>query len=113
LTGISGNILWNCVPVVATVAHYALVLDENQSALFSPDHPAMIATALSEYFGRDVKVDISIGQISMETPATRRRREKAEVMQALHKRFYEDHGVMALVAAFDATIDPESFTVKN
>jgi len=113
LTGISGNILWNCVPVVASVDSYNLVLDEGQSALFSPDHPAMIAAALSEYFGRDIKVDVSIGQISVETPATRRRREKAEAMQALHKRFYEDHGVMALVAGFDATIDPESLTVKN
>lgn len=112
LTGISGNILWNCVPAVITADNYQLTLDEQQSALFSADHAAMIGAALSDYLKREIRVEITIGQVLTETPATRRRREKAEAMQALHKRFYEDYGVMALVAGFDATIDQESFTVK-
>jgi DNA polymerase III subunit gamma/tau len=113
LSGISGNILWNCLPSAVQPDRYVLVLDELQSALFNADHADIIAAALSESLGRKIKVEINIGPVSVETPAVRRRREKAQALEALHQRFYQDHGVMSLIASFDATIDKESLEVPR
>jgi len=113
LSGISGNLLWNCLPSLVQSDRYVLVLDELQSALFNADHADIIADALSDNLGRKIKVEINIGPVSAETPAARRRREKVQALEALHQRFYKDHGVMSLVASFDATIDEDSLEVSR
>jgi DNA polymerase-3 subunit gamma/tau len=113
LSGISGNILWNCVPASAESDRFVLVLDQQQSALYSSEHAEIIAHALSESLGRSVGVEISIGPVAAETPAERRRREKAAAIEALHQRFYQDVGVMALVAGFDAKIDDDSLEISR
>jgi DNA polymerase-3 subunit gamma/tau len=113
LSGISGNILWNCVPVSAESDSFVLVLDQQQSALYNSEHAEIIAHALSESLGRSVGVEISIGSVATETPAARRRREKAAAIEALHQRFYQDVGVMALVAGFDARSVGDSFEIPR
>jgi DNA polymerase-3 subunit gamma/tau len=113
LSGISGNILWNCLPVSAESDRFVLVLDQQQSALYNSEHAEIIAHALSESLGRSVGVEISIGPVATETPAERRRREKAAAIEALHQRFYQDVGVMALVVGFDAKIDGDSFEISR
>jgi DNA polymerase-3 subunit gamma/tau len=113
LAGISGNILWNCVPASADSDSFVLVLDHQQSALYSSEHAEIIAHALSENLGFSVRVKISIGPVATETPAERRRREKAAAIEALHQRFYQDVGVKALVAGFDAKIDGDSFEIPR
>jgi DNA polymerase-3 subunit gamma/tau len=113
LSGISGNILWNCVPASAESDRFVLVLDQQQSALYSSEHAEIIAHALSESLGRSVGVEISIGPVAAETPAERRRREKAAAIEALHQRFYQDVGVIALVAGFDAKIDDDSLEISR
>jgi DNA polymerase-3 subunit gamma/tau len=113
LSGISGNILWNCVLVSAESDRFVLVLDQQQSALYNSEHAEIIAHALSESLGRSVGVEISIGPVATETPAERRRREKAAAIEALHQRFYQDVGVMALVVGFDAKIDGDSFEISR
>ena len=113
LSGISGNILWNCVPASAESDRFVLVLDQQQSALYSSEHAEIIAHALSESLGRSVGVEISIEPVAAETPADRRRREKAAAIEALHQRFYQDVGVMALVAGFDAKIDDDSLEISR
>lgn len=113
LSGISGNILWNCVPASAESDRFVLVLDQQQSALYNSEHAETIAHALSESLGRSVVVEISIGPVATETPAERRRREKAAAIEALHQRFYQDVGVKALVAGFDAKIDGDSFEIPR
>jgi DNA polymerase III subunit gamma/tau len=105
LTGISGNILWNCIPLTAQGAAFELLLDEQQSALFSPDHCDTIAQALSDCLSRTVTVAITIGQPLKETPALRRAREKSAALEALQQSFYNDPGVVALVSMFDAKVE--------
>jgi len=105
LTGFSGNILWNCVPGSITENHYSLLLDINQSALYTPDHAESIAAALSDSLGTSVTVTIDIAKLSTESPAARRAREKQQAIDALHQNFYNDPGVMALVKTFDASIE--------
>lgn len=105
LTGISANILWNCIPDSQTVSHMDLLLDENQSALYSIDQDQHIARALSEVSGREMTVSISKAALNTETPAQRRARIKREAIEALHHSFHNDPGVVALVTTFDARIE--------
>jgi DNA polymerase-3 subunit gamma/tau len=111
LSGISGNILWNCIVESIQPDCYHLILDESQSALFSPDHQQAIAAALSDYGNTSVKVEIRVASVSKETPAARRRREKSEVIASIHQTFYDDVGVNALLAAFDAKIEQDSLEI--
>lgn len=113
LTGISGNILWNCVVESSDQDSYHLILDEGQSALFNPDHQQAISATLSEYFGKSVHVTIRIASVAGETPAARRRREKSEAIAAIHQGFYQDTGVNALLSAFDARIEPDSLEIAR
>jgi DNA polymerase III subunit gamma/tau len=105
ISGISANILWNCIPVSQTAEHMDLLLDENQSALYSADQDLHIARALSEVSGREITVSISKSALSIETPAQRRARIKREAIEALHHSFHNDPGVVSLVTTFDARIE--------
>src|SRR5690606_13389119 len=61
LGGIGGNILWNCDLHAIEGNSYQLILDETQSALFSADHPSMIAEALSTVRQQPIELSIRIG----------------------------------------------------
>lgn len=111
LSGISGNILANCVPASATHDAYELILDREQSALYSDDQQPKIAQALSETLQRPISVTVRIGTLPSESPAQRRRREKQQAIDELHHRFNNDPGVLALIAEFDARVDQESLQI--
>jgi len=113
LGGISGNILWNCDLQAIDGNSYQLILDETQSALFSPDHQAVIAEALSTVRGQQVQVSIRTGAPERETPATRRRREKAEAIAAIHHKFHDDPAVLSLLKTFNATVEPDSLEIAR
>lgn len=113
LAGISGNILWNCVVESSAADNYRLLLDETQSALFSPEHQQSIAEALSEFLDRSIQVEIRVGAVDEETPAARRRREREAAVAARHQLFHDDPGVCALVARFDAVVEPESLEITR
>ncbi len=111
LSGISGNILANCVPETVTTDAYVLILDREQSALYADDQQPKIAQALSETLQRPVSVVIRIDALPSESPAQRRRREKQQAIDDLHHRFNTDPGVLALIAEFDAKVDQASLLI--
>lgn len=113
LSGISGNILWNCILESVEGNTYRLLLDQNQSALFTPEQQLVIAEALSSVVGSTVQVLVRIAAFEQETPAGRRRREKNEAIAAVHRKFYEDEGVMALLQTFNATVEQESLEIAR
>ncbi|HLT63594.1 MAG TPA: DNA polymerase III subunit gamma/tau, partial [Pseudohongiella sp.] len=113
LGGISGNILWNCDREAVEADTFRLVLDESQSALYSPDHQAAIAEALSAVTGRTVQVVIRIARPAQETPAARRRREKNEAVAAIHRQFNEDPFVVSLLETFDAKVEQDSLEIAR
>ena len=92
---------------------YALILDEQQSALYSEDQQPKIAQALSELLQRPVTVMIQVGSLPSESPAQRRRREKQQAIDELHHRFNTDPGVLALISEFDARVDQESLQITG
>ena len=111
LSGISGNILANCEPASVSHNSYELILDREQSALYSEDQQPKIAQALSETLQRPVTVTVNIGMLPSESPAQRRRREKQQAIDELHHRFNTDPGVLALIAEFDARVDQDSLQI--
>jgi DNA polymerase III subunit gamma/tau len=113
LSGISGNILANCVPEFTDDHTVRLILDIDQSALYSEDQAARIATALGETLGRPLSVEIRIDKLPSESPAERKRREKQAAIEALYQRFNTDPGVVALVDTFGARVEQDSLQIAD
>lgn len=113
LSGISGNILANCVPEYRDEHLIRLILDINQSALYSVDQAAHIAEALSDTLGHPLSVEIRVDTIPSESPAERKRREKQAAILALHQCFHDDPGVVSLVNTFDAHVEQDSLQISD
>jgi DNA polymerase-3 subunit gamma/tau len=113
LSGISGNILANCVPEYRDEHLIRLILDINQSALYSVDQAAHIAEALSDTLGHPLNIEIRVDTIPSESPAERKRREKQAAILALHQCFHNDPSVISLVNTFDAHVEQDSLQITD
>ncbi|MDP1930315.1 MAG: DNA polymerase III subunit gamma/tau [Gammaproteobacteria bacterium] len=113
ITGITGNLLANCIPESQNESSLALILDESQSSLFNDEHLRRITQCLSGYFGREMLVRISIGQLDTESPARFRQRMQEERIQKTVKNFENDENVQAIVQQFSAHIQQDSISVAN
>lgn len=105
MNGIAPSLLWNCVVEKVEAEQIHLLLDETQSALYSADQDNALSSLLTQKLGSHCKVKVTVTAVPTETPAARRRREKAEAIAALENRFQADPGVMGLQARFDASIE--------
>ncbi|HCO61692.1 MAG TPA: DNA polymerase III subunit gamma/tau [Porticoccaceae bacterium] len=93
-------------------------LDPAQSALYSEDHQAQLAQALSDYLHRQpralsnleapVVVSIQLAPVSAETPQLHRLRMRAERQAAAVQAMREDPLVKALEERFGATLLEET-----
>ncbi len=113
LSGISANLLANCVPELLNEERIDLVLDERQSSLFNEQYLDMIRQALDQYYGRTVHLNLRIGVPSGETPAAWRQRVRQERRQAIIDDFNNDTNVRAIMERFSATIRPESLELRQ
>ncbi len=105
MNGIAPSLLWNCLVEKIEADQIHLLLDETQSALYSADQNNALTSLLTQKLAGDCKVKVTVTAVTAETPAARRRREKAEAIAALENRFQADPGVMGLLARFDASIE--------
>jgi len=64
--------------------------------------------ALSNHYGRPVRVSIEVGEIATETPAQRNQAEKAERHAAALAALEQDPFVRELIERFDATLETAS-----
>lgn len=110
-TGITGNLLANCVLLSLSGHDITLALDATQSALYNEEHGRRIAQLLSEHFGQSVELDIRIEAISAESPAAHRQRMEEEALHNARQEFENDEHVQALIKNFSAKIVPESVCI--
>ena len=113
VTGITGNLLANCVLVSNVDNVITLVLDRNQSALYNDEHDKRIKQALTSYYGEQFKIALSIGDISSESPAQYQARLRAEALENARTEFANDEHVQALIETFSAHIVPDSVSIIN
>jgi DNA polymerase-3 subunit gamma/tau len=113
LSGISANLLANCVPELLTADRIELLLDEKQSSLFNEQYLNDIGEALSTRFNKKLQVSIRVGVPPTESPAAYRQRARQEHRQAAIENFINDATVIEIVQRFSATIKQESLTLHS
>jgi DNA polymerase-3 subunit gamma/tau len=89
-----------------------LTLDERCARLLNREREAALREALSRHYGRELRLDIRVGEPGCETPARERDRLAEERQQAAVAAIENDPNVKGLVEAFDARINPESIRPK-
>jgi len=108
LTGISANIMANCELITASDETLTFLLATEQSAVFSEDAPRKIAPAFEKYLGKKVSVEITIGEITGETPAARKIRLNQEMQAKRIREFENDWPVLELKQKFGGRVVIES-----
>jgi DNA polymerase-3 subunit gamma/tau len=88
-------------------------LDGAHDGLLTPERSEGLATALSDYLGRRVRIRIDVGKVDRETPAQRNERVSAERQQAARDSLVNDPHVQEIVDLFDATVVDESIRVRK
>ncbi|MEX2131972.1 MAG: DNA polymerase III subunit gamma/tau [Pseudohongiellaceae bacterium] len=114
MTGITGNILANCVCHGLNDGILKFTLQGEQSAIYSEEHRLRIRDTLSRYFGCKLDVSIEIGNSNTESPAARDLRVKRERQDQLVSDFEQDAMVKQIKDRFSATVLTDTITpIKN
>jgi len=108
ITGITRNLLANCLIEKVDEPHLSLLLDAQQSALLNEEHRLRIAESLRDALGSHWQVSLRIAELSQETPAKRRQRLQDERVQSALRDFHADPNVTNLIERFSAQVIPES-----
>lgn len=111
VTGITGNLLANCVVESFTDKQLNLVLDNTQSSLFNDEHHRRINQSLVSYFNEDMRISITLGIPLAESPAQFRQRQRDERIQQAITDFKNDENVGRIVNQFSAHIQQDSIIV--
>lgn len=104
LTGVAKNIAANSILHSNENDRLQFVLDEAQSTLFNETQRQRIETALSEYFNQAVAVEMSVGQVAIETPAKFQQRKKEERQQKAIAAIQHDPNINLLIEKFGAKV---------
>ncbi len=100
--GMTALVLSNSVLVSRSETAWELLLDEAHDTLVASDgQRAAVQRTISDFAGHDVRVVISVGNPSSETPAARDRRITGERQEAAEAAFLADANVRDLLERFD------------
>lgn len=113
VTGITGNLLANCVLLSKNDTTITLALDETQSALFNSEHEQRIERVLSEYFKQALQLSVQITSIDKESPAKYQQRMREEALARARAEFATDEHVRSIIDVFSAHIVPESISILS
>lgn len=113
VTGITGNLLANCVVESFFDKQLNLVLDNTQSSLFNEEHYRRINQSLVSYFNEDMKISITLGVPEAESPAQFRQRQRDERTQQAIADFKKDENVEKIITRFSAHIVQDSIIVSE
>jgi DNA polymerase-3 subunit gamma/tau len=108
LTGITRNLLANCIVEDIKESHLAILLDVQQSALLNDEHRQRIIQCLRDVLGTHWQISLRIGELTQESPARRKQRIMDERIGKALADFHADPNVRHLVDRFSASVLPES-----
>lgn len=113
ITGITGNLLANCIIKSVDGNRLLLTLDETQSSLFNEEHQKKISQSLSRYFGAEMEVQIFPGKLDTESPAKFRQRQREEKILQFLEIFESDKNVQDILKKFSAQLLQNSISVVH
>jgi len=105
--GLARELAKHCELVAYDENSISLSVPEVQKHLVSPNYQEKLGTAITQYFGKKIKLQFSIGGTG-NTPAKQISQEKAQAQANAETAIEEDGFVQALINDFGATIIPNS-----
>jgi DNA polymerase-3 subunit gamma/tau len=85
-----------------------LDLDAAGEPFLRPVLEEKLRHALSQYYGTQIKLEIAMGQGTLDTPAQRQRADSEEKLKAARIAIENDPNVRAMRDVFGATVQPDS-----
>lgn len=86
----------------------SLRLPPAQGFLLDKSYPDKLEAELQKYFGRPLRLNITLADTGSETPVERKRQVQRDRQESAVASIEQDEFVQQLVDLFDATIDPSS-----
>jgi DNA polymerase-3 subunit gamma/tau len=106
-TGVLQSTISNCVFNGREGTRLSFTLDQANATLYSEGHQARFAELLSTYFSQDLDIEVIMGTVTSETPASRAIRLRQERHAQAVQMVTSDPLVQSLVETFAITIDPD------
>ena len=109
--GLARALAQNCEMIAYDADSITLRLAENQKHLASASYQDKLSSAINEYFGKKIKLNVEIGaegHAEINTPATQNATEKANIQSTATDAIMQDSFVQALISDLGATIIPNS-----
>lgn len=109
--GLARALAQNCEMIAYDADSISLRLAENQKHLASASYQDKLSSAINEYFGKKIKLNVEIGvenQAEINTPAKQNASEKANIQSTATDAIMQDSFVQALMNDLGATIIPNS-----
>lgn len=108
LRGITAAIASNCTLKTFSENDMELLLDPSQAALLNKKQEERLASALSDYLQKPIKLRINIGDANMDTPAAIEQQQQNQLQSIAEQAIQQDKNVNQLIEAFNAKIMPKS-----
>ena len=108
LSGLYKQLASNCAYLRREGNTVFLSLDSRSESYLTRPRQAALAEALSAHFGEDLKVDIAVGDVEVETPTQLEARHETEELEAARVGLEADPNVKALKDMFGAELVPDS-----
>ncbi|WP_373975938.1 DNA polymerase III subunit gamma/tau [Chitinibacter sp. SCUT-21] len=106
--GAAGMLAQNAQLMGYSDIHIDLQVAEEHRAVATRDYQDKLRSALSEHFGREITVNVNIGEIAGETPAIMLVRENAARQETAVAAIQNDPFIQTLVRDMGGTIDAAS-----
>lgn len=108
LSGVNKQLASNCAYLRREGRTIYLSLDNRSESYLTGSRQTALAEALSSYFAEELRVDISLGPVDVETPTQIEARQETEELEAARIGLESDPNVKALKDMFGAELVPGS-----
>ena len=108
LQGMLKQFAMNCSLLSFEQDKYQVAIDPSFENLLNKERIQQLQTALTEYLGKPVQLDIQVKQVDVETPAMQARREEQARLDAAQQSLQSDNNVKKIMDTFGASINPDS-----
>jgi DNA polymerase-3 subunit gamma/tau len=113
LQGPAGQLAAHCVLVERGDGVIRLQLDRAGEVFRRPQLEQKLGQALAQYFGREMRLEISVAEQAVGTPARQQAQAADERMKAAELAIEGDPAVRAMREVFGATVQPGSVKPLN
>lgn len=111
LGGIDKQLVMNCVVIDQQGDKFTLAIEPASAPMITTEREKRIQDALSQAYGREIRIKIETQSVDMETPAGREERLSAERQADAEQAIDSDNNVQSILEAFNATVKPNSVQV--